>query len=283
MKVEIIMENIKNIFYNEKNQFMNTNRKTYYMYKYSFIFLIVASIMLLLTSGIETFVNNIGIVTNIITPFILVAFFIDFYFIIRLLWDSVLGKILYSIIGYFAYIKATVHAKEIIYINTLVNPDVYQTSISYIAGWLLIPSWIYYINTIFGLIILFLGFAQILIPILVEPVKLLLAKLNSQIIDKLQEYFENKIHFHTIYFLLAVILINFIIIEPLVTNIYNFSNHNRVKQSIKENSYYLAGNVCDNKKIRYDDYIKLIGDNIVSIAKTDMTGDIKFYKDKCNN
>jgi len=133
------------------------------------------------------------------------------------------------------------------------------------------------------LIILFLGFAQILIPILVEPVKLLLAKLNSQIIDKLQEYFENKIHFHTIYFLLAVILINFIIIEPLVTNIYNFSNHNRVKQSIKENSYYLAGNVCDNKKIRYDDYIKLIGDNIVSIAKTDMTGDIKFYKDKCNN
>jgi hypothetical protein len=273
---------LQNIILKEKQNIHHSNNKSYYIYKYAILVLFIPSIILI-PFGPKTVFSYLDYILVFITPLLFTAFLIDIYFIIKLLWGTIYSKILYSIIGYFAYIKATVYAKKIIFINTSVNPDVFQSSINYIAGWLVIPAWIIQINIILSILIFILAFLPQILFIFKDFAKPLFNTIEYQIKIPLNKYIGKNIFFHLFYFIIGSSIFNYYAIK-IPYKIYDYSNYNIIKEKIKDNSYYLNNYhfTCNNKEILPNDYIKVIGDNIVSIARKDYKGNITFYKKTCN-
>jgi len=273
---------LQNIMLKEKQNIRHSNNKSYYIYKYAILVLFIPCIILL-PFGSKTVYSYINYILVFITPLLFTAFLIDIYFIIKLLWGTIYGKIIYSIVGYFAYIQATVYAKNIIFINTGVNPDVFQSSINYIAGWLLVPAWIIQINIILSILIFILAFLPQILFMFKDLIKPMIEKIKYQITIPIHKYIGKNIFFHLLYFIIGAASFNYYTYQ-LSYNIYNYSNYNIIKEKIKDNSYYLNNYnyTCNNNEIQSNDYIKVIGDNTVSIARVNYNGKITFYKKICN-
>lgn len=98
----------------------------------------------------------------------------------------------------------------------------------------------------------------------------------------LRNYIGKNPFLHLMFFLSALGVFNYYV-QIIPTKIIEFSTSDLIKEKIKENSYYLNNHlICNNKKIIWNDYIKIIGDNIVSIARVNNENKIEFYKDTCN-
>lgn len=254
-----------NFIIKTKEDFFKSQNKSFFIYTYAFIFFLISCVILII---FQKFNKYIGETVYIFSIFFLIAILLDLYFLTKLIWDKIYIKLIYSILGYFAYIESTVIAKNIIYINIGLNPDSLQSSIDYLSGWFLIPAWIIYISFLFSS----LAFVIIIIQCILIFIKGIF--LNS---------FEKKIFFHSSFFLLGISSFSYHCNE-LIYKIYDYSNSNIVKKKIIETSYYLNNNfICNNNKIKHNDYIKVIGDNIVSIAKINDDNKITFHKEICNN
>lgn len=264
---------------NRKLEFVNTS-KSYFIYKYSFLLLLPTVLLFFINTNISyQYFDRISYLT---TPLILIAFFIDFFIIVKLLWGTVYGKLIYTIFGYFTYIKTTIYAKKIIYINTGVNPDTFQSSIDFFSGWLLLPAWIIQINIILSVLIIILSILpQILLTfqIIIDPV---IHNITINITNKIKKHIGSNILFHFCFFIIGASLFN-LKTASIEYKIYKYSNYNLIKKIIRDNSYYISNiKTCNNKKVLYTDSIKLIGDNFVSVSRTDYKGNITFYKYICN-
>ena len=169
--------------------------------------------------------NCIGIVSFIVSILFLIAIFLDLFFIVRLFWGKLYAKIIYLIIGYFAYIEATVIARKIVYINTGINPDALQSSIDYLAGWLLIPAWFIYISMIlsyFGIILIFL---QFILMIFQDSQFRFLESIFNKFNLPLKLCLEKKFIFHICFFLFGIVTFNFYSNE-IIFDIYKYSSNN---------------------------------------------------------
>lgn len=264
---------------NEKEDFFKSRNKSFFIYKYALILFTISSLILILIGKLNSY---IGILSFFVSILLLIAIFLDLFFIVRLFWGKLYAKMIYLIIGYFAYIEATVIAKKIVYINTGINPDALQSSIDYLAGWLLIPAWFIYISiflSYFGIILILL---QIILIIFQDFQFRFLESIFNKFNLPLKLCLEKKFIFHICFFLFGIATFNFYSNE-IIFDIYKYSSNNIVKEKIKDKSYFINnGFICNNKKIKNDDYIKVIGDNIVSIVRIDDKNEIKFYKEMCN-
>lgn len=264
---------------NDKDDFFKSINKSFFIYKYTLIiFLITSSILLI----IGKFNSYIGIVSFIVSILVLIAILFDLFFIVRFFWGKLYAKIIYTIIGYFAYIKATVIAKNIVYINTGLNPDAFQSAVDYLAGWFLIPAWLTYISIFLfyiGIILIILQYILIISQDLeLNFFKRIFSKFNLSFKLDLKKFF-----FHMLFFSLGIGTFQYYS-DKIIIDIYTNSSINIIKEKIKNNSYYLNNKfICNNKKIKNDDYIKVIGDNIISIVRVDSENQITFYKEICND
>lgn len=264
---------------NDKEDFFKSRNKSFFIYKYALILFVTSSLILLL---IGKFYNYIGVVSFFVSILFLIAILLDLFFIVRLFWGKLYAKIIYLIIGYFAYIEATVIAKKIVYINTGINPDSLQSSIDYLAGWLLIPAWLTYIS----IFLLFFGFIIIILQFILMIFQDFQCNFLQNIFDKFNLPFESniekKLFLHISFFLCGIATFNYYS-NKIILDVYTYSTNNIIKKKIKDKSYFINnGFICNNKEIKNDDYIKIIGDNIVSIVRIDDKNEIKFYKEMCN-
>lgn len=266
-----MMKNLlENLLKDDRVAITNSVNKSYYIYKYG----IILSFILILLA----YLFNFNIPWFLIITVILIAFLLDCYFIIKLLWNTLFGKILYSIFAYFIYIEATVLSERIIFINTNAPPASFSTSVNFLAGMLLLPTWIILISNVLTLLL----FSIYFLPLL-ENIVGFFGKLQI-CLTRIRKYVGKNIVSHLIFFIIGLTISN-ILSYQLYYNIIEYSNCNLIKSTIKFHSYYPFNSlICNNKSISEQDYFHLIGDNKVSVAKTDYNGNIIFSPPlKCDN
>lgn len=268
-----------NFFIKDKEDFIKSENKSYFIYKYTSIIFVISCLILLC---LEKFYKYIGEVTYVASILFLIAILLDLYFLIKLFWGKTYAKIIYSILGYFAYVKATVIAKNIVYINTGANPDALQSSVDYLAGWLLIPAWIAYVGIILSFFATILALMPSFLMFFQDVNFSFLRKIMNEFSPSLIIYLEKKIFSHSFFFLLGIFAFCYYC-DMIIPEIYKHSSINLVKEKIKENSYLINnGYTCNNKNIHFNDYIKLVGDDMVSVARIDNDGKTIFYMYTCS-
>jgi hypothetical protein len=202
---------------------------------------------------------NFSYIGLIIVLSFLVAFMLDVFRVLKVLWKTTIGKFIYSIFGYFAYTFSESLAKISIYSITHENPDLYSVSTKYLAGWFMIPSWIIKINEI---VIYLLFVSAILLPILSIMNETFLKKYITQFFALMKISFTGSLHniAHSIYtFLTAGVFLYWSMTSlNLFEKIFNDSF---ISNAILKYSYY-PNKTCFN--IPNNEYIKLLPNNQVS-------------------
>jgi len=236
--------------------------------KLSYIFYIISTLLLFIPSIILFFINPqyVKLYSDIVIQYILIpaysiGFLIDAFSIVKSLWKTFIGKLFYSILGYFAFTFSQSMAKQSIYNITYENPDFFQTSIQFLSAIYLIPSWLIYINYIISFVAVFISIVLLIItPFKLDKITLYLNKIFDLVHVEIEVNKQNIVHLF------------FIPISSMTFFIYSFSlfplldkvvDNNFIKESILKYSYY-PNKVCTN--IPSGTYIKLIGTNNVSIS-----------------
>lgn len=282
----------------QKQNIKNRSNRSYTIYKYCIFIALVPSFILFFTS-IELYNMFLLYIWYLLIPLIFYAFLLDITWLIKKLWNSLIGKILYTIIGYFAYSFSLTTAKETIYFNTFANPDSFQASIHFFAGIFLIPSWILIITMLIGAIIL----SYYIVFIIYHMIKAVIPNISltmTNIVNKSfktknrQAITENRIIIQSIFLILGSII--FVSLSSKIfSNIYKIRDTNFTKTMIIKLSYYPnlknyqeSQEVCNNPKIKRNIYIKLLDNNEVSVSNykplDNFLGNdnIKFKTMKCN-
>lgn len=239
-------------------EYLKNNKTSYVLYIVSIIFLVSSIVLFYINQEYFKLYKNITI-GYIVIPLFLIAFLFDVWRIIKGLWKRTIGKIIYSILGYFAFTYAHSLAKNSIYYVTHENPDFYQTSIEFLSAIYLIPSWIIFLNS-------FIAFFILAIMTIATP--FMFFKLDKVIntLNKLFELLKTKIViqkrdiFHLIFTVFAsmIFLAKSMSIIPYLNEVFNDIF---ISKAILIYSYY-PNKVCKN--IPKNQYIKLIGVDKVS-------------------
>ncbi|DAB30066.1 MAG TPA: hypothetical protein CFH84_06225 [Sulfurimonas sp. UBA12504] len=236
--------------------------------KLSYIFYIISTLLLFIPSIILFFINpqyfklySDFVIQYILIPAYSIGFLIDAFSIVKSLWKTFIGKLFYSILGYFAFTFSQSMAKQSIYSITHENPDFFQTSIQFLSAIYLIPSWLIYINYIISFVAIFISIVLLIVtPFKLDKITLYLNKIFDLVHMNIEIKKQNIVHLF------------FIPISSMTFFIYSFSffplidkviDNNFIKESILKYSYY-PNNVCTN--IPSGTYIKLIGTNNVSMT-----------------
>ncbi len=243
------------------NNFFTTNKLSYIFYVVSTLLLFIPSIILFFLNPQYFKLYTEFVIKYILIPAYSIGFLIDAFSIVKSLWKTFIGKLFYSILGYFAFTFSQSMAKQSIYNITYENPDFFQTSIQFLSAIYLIPSWLIYINYVIS----FVAVSASIVLLIITPFKL----------DKITSYLNkifNLVHINIEIKRQNIIHLFFIPISSMTFFMYSFSlfslidkviDNNFIKESILKYSYY-PNKVCTN--IPSGTYIKLIGTNSVSMT-----------------
>lgn len=270
-----MIENIKLKIVN----FFKTNKLSYILYVVSTIFLFVPSIILFFLNQEYFKLYNEFVSAYVLIPAFFIGFSIDAFTIIKILWKTFIGKLIYTILGCFAFTFSQSMAKHSIYNMTNENPDFFQTSMQFLSAVYLVPSWLIYINYIASFIAIFVTVILSVIALfklnkITLHINRILKLLNVPI--KIEN--KNIIHLYFLPFSSLVFFIYSFSIFPLIDKTID---NNFIKSKILKYSYY-PNKVCSNVPIGR--YIKLIGTDNVSISNIDnykyifLSSDIKNQK-----
>jgi len=239
----------------------NREEITYYMYISCILVLCIPSFYYFLFNPKEfpLYLNN---TMPFIFPIWFIAFLIDICKLIKKIWGTFLGKLLYSVMAYFAYASSVIISKEIIYLNTGSNPDFFQSSINILAGILLIPTWLIGINILLGFLVLvisILSFLPILFFSLVKSKKLYNYILEKTNIDV--TLLSTKIKAFS--FFIGITVFGFYS-DIFIKELKPYKESQIIKFIILTSSYFPHKNTCKN--ISNGDPIKFLDDNRISVA-----------------
>jgi len=268
------------------NNFFTTNKLSYIFYVVSTLFVFVPSIILFFLNLQYFKLYSELTIKYILIPAYSIGFLIDVFSIVKSLWKTFIGKLFYSVLGYFAFTFSQSMAKESIYNITHENPDFFQISIQFLSAIYLIPSWLIYINYIIS----FVAISISIVILIITPFKL----------NKITLYLNNIFEFLHINIEIKkqnIIHLFFIPISSMIFFVYSFSifplidkiiDNNFIKKSILKHSYY-PNKVCTN--IPTGTYIKLIGTDNVSLTNVNnytfllsdlLREEITFVTSKCD-
>ena len=208
----------------------------------------------------------------LILPILLVGFFLDLKWLILKLAKTKTWKIIYAILGYFAYIGADWYSKLVIYDITTQNPELYSTANNILAGIFFLPSWLIIIALLLVLLLIISLGISVLTTFIDFLSSIIFRKsmqrsfwiLLEKILNKIG--FKYKIHkgidWHIIYFvggLLVFAMLYPVLIQKSINAFY--PSKQLLSKIILFSSYY-PNKSCQN--IEKGRYIKLLGNNLVS-------------------
>ncbi len=242
-------------------EYFKTKSISFNLYALSSIILLIPSFILFVTKHQYFIIYSEFTMKYILIPLFSIAFMIDIFTVIKSLWKTIFGKIIYSIFGYFALTYSQSLAKNSIYHITNENPDFYQTSTQFLSAIYLIPSWIISINYVISIIII-IG-SIIIFPIMFFKFEKITSVLNklSKIINvdvKIQKH--NIIHMIFIPIASITFFANSMAIIPTISKVFD---NIFISKSIIKYSYY-PNKTCRNVNI--NQYIKLIETSKVSVS-----------------
>lgn len=260
MKGKYLIKNIKLKMVN----FFKTNKFSYILYVVSTALLLVPSLILFFFNQEYFKLYSEFVSKYIFIPAFFIGFIIDVFNIIKMLWKTFIGKLIYTVLGFFAFTFSQSIAKHSIYNITNENPDFFQTSVQFLSAIYLIPSWLIYINYIASFIAIFVTVILSIIALfkldkITSYINRILKLLNIPI------KIENKNIIH-LYFLPFSSFVFFMYSFSLFPFIDKTIDNNFIKSKILTYSYY-PNKVCLNVPIGR--YIKLIGTDKVSISNID--------------
>jgi|JTFP01.1.fsa_nt_gb F0F1-type ATP synthase membrane subunit c/vacuolar-type H+-ATPase subunit K len=208
----------------------------------------------------------------LILPILLVGFFLDLKWLILKLAKTRTWKIIYAILGYFAYIGAEWYSKLVIYEITAQNPELYSTANNILIGIFFLPSWLIIIALVL-IILLIISLGISTLTTFIDFLGSMVFRQNMQrsfwiLLEKILNKvgFEYRIHkgidWHIIYFIAGLLV--FAMLYPIVIqkSIDTFHPSKRLTSRIVLISSYYPNKSCQN--IEDGKYIKLIGNNLVS-------------------
>jgi len=253
------------------NNFFTTNKLSYIFYVVSTLTLLIPSIILFFSNPQYFKIYSEFVIKYILIPAYSVGFLIDAFSVVKSLWKTFIGKLFYSILGYFAFTFSQSIAKQSIYNITHENPDFFQTSIQFLSGIYLIPSWLIYINYVISFIAVFISIVLLIItPFKLDKITAYLNKLFNLVHINIEIKKQNILHLFFIPISSMTFFVYSFSLFPLIDKVID---DNFIKESILKYSYY-PNKVCTN--IPNGIYIKLIGTNNVSMTNIN-TYDYTFF------
>lgn len=131
-------------------------------------------------------INGAGLFfVSIMAILLIIGFLLDFIAFFRKIYKTWLGKLVYSILAYVAYLFAEFYSKTIIYDITATNPELYSTAINIFILIFILPSWLFLIMVFFMVIIIIL----FILSIVTLPIDMFLKSMFGS------SYFPEKLNF----------------------------------------------------------------------------------------
>jgi len=239
---------------------LKNSPKSYIIYVLSTIILFTPSLVIFISFP-EYFHKYVTIVAYIFIPAILIAFLMDAKWLVIEVAKTKIGKIIYSIMAYFAYTKAEIMSKWMIYDITTADPDQYASATKTLIGMYFIPAWLMIITNILVILV----FVVAILSLVLMPKKETYRKALQYILLKLgfNWSFHQGIGGHILFFYLGLVFF-MALFAPLTQKALTYiPQKNIATTTIFESSYY-PNKTC--KLIPYGTFIKLLGDNQVSVA-----------------
>jgi len=240
-------------------EFFATKKTSYILYITSTAILFIPSVILFFTNPQYFKLYSDFVIKYFLIPAYSIGFILDMFSVIKSLWKTFIGKIIYSIFGYFAFTFSQSLAKQSIYYITNENPDFYQTSIQFLSAMYLIPSWIIYVNYAISIIMVMSTLALLLImPFKIDKIKFFINRFFTFMHIDIEIQKHNIIHLFFIPISSMTFFFYSMSILPLMSKMIDDIF---ISKAILKYSYY-PNKSCNN--ISYGTYIKLIGANKVS-------------------
>lgn len=260
--------------------------KSYVIYVLSTIILFAPSFIIYITSP-EYFDKYVTIAAYVFLPAVLIAFLMDAKWLIWEFAKMKIGKLIYAILAYFAYTKAEIMAKGMVYDVTSIDPDKYASAVKMLIGMYFIPAWFTIITNVLVIMIFLVAIVSLLLMPKKESYRMALQTLLHKI--GLNWQFHRGIGGHILFFYLGLVFFMAMFTPLTQAALKYIPQKEMASKMIFESSYY-PDKTCS--RVSDGTFVKLLGENEVSVANIhafdlyklmlDANYPIKFQTKQCN-